>query len=129
MEDELSRSRDHCNEGDPNESETESEESKHDRPQKRKKTSGVWSFNTTPTQTGHTKNVLVVSHTDAGAIEQLKKIESNALPRVLLSLKLQSVCHMLPQESVSNFLVAHKCPTVASLLPLVFACTDQLSTH
>jgi len=68
MEDEFSHSRDHCNEGDPNESETESEESKHDRPQKRKKTSGVWSFSTTPTQTASTKHVLVVSHTDVGAI-------------------------------------------------------------
>jgi len=64
MEDELSHSQDYCNEGDSN----ESEESKHDRPQKRKKTSGVWSFSTTPTQTASTKHVLVVSHTDVGAI-------------------------------------------------------------
>ena len=35
---------------------------------KSKKTSGVWSFSTTPTQTASTKHVLVVSHTDVGAI-------------------------------------------------------------
>ena len=68
MEDELPCSQDHCNEGDSNESETESEESKHDCPQKRKKTSGVWSFSTKSTQTASTKHVLVVSHTNFGAI-------------------------------------------------------------
>ena len=48
MEDELSRSQDHRNEGDL--SESESEESKHEHPQKRRnKTSGPWSFSTTPT--------------------------------------------------------------------------------
>jgi hypothetical protein len=69
LEDELSDSpRYHHNKEEPNESETESEESKHDRPQKRKKTSGLWSFSTTPTQTASTKHVLVVSYTDVGAI-------------------------------------------------------------
>ena len=71
MEDELSHSQDYCNEGDSN----ESEESKHDRPQKRKKTSGPWSFSTTPSQTTCTIHVLVVSRTDAEAIEKLKEIE------------------------------------------------------
>ena len=48
MEDELSRSQDHCNEGDL--SESEGEESKHEHPQKRRnKTYGPWSFSTTPT--------------------------------------------------------------------------------
>ncbi|TNV87400.1 hypothetical protein FGO68_gene1668 [Halteria grandinella] len=42
---------------------------------------------------------------------------------------LQSVSQMLPQESVTNFLMAHQCPLVVSLLSLVFACTDQLSIH
>ena len=35
---------------------------------KSKKTSGVWSFSTTPTQTASTKHVVVVSHTDVRAI-------------------------------------------------------------
>ena len=66
MEDELSRfPKNHHNQS---ESESESEESKHDHPKKRKKTSGPWSFSTTPTQTASTKHVLVVSHTDVGAI-------------------------------------------------------------
>jgi hypothetical protein len=48
--------------------------------------------------------VIVVAHTDAEAIKQLNDIEDNALPKVALSLKLQSVCVMLAQESVANFL-------------------------
>ena len=49
--------------------------SKHDNPQKRNKNSGPWSFSTTPSQTTCANHVLVVSHTDAEAIEKLKEIE------------------------------------------------------
>jgi uncharacterized protein YdaT len=76
---------------------SESEESKHEHPQKRQKTENKSSlFDTTKPHEVIGNSVLMVAHTDAEAIEQLKEIESNALPQVLLSLKLQSVCHMLP---------------------------------
>ena len=90
MEDELSHYQDHKNEDDLSESEIE--ESKHDHPQKRKQNFWTLVFQYTLTQTASTNNVLVVSHTDAGAIEKLKEIKRSDLLLAVLSLELQSVC-------------------------------------
>jgi len=107
---------------------SESEESKHEHPQKRQETTRVQSFDTVPLQTTIVGHVIVVSYTDAGAIEKLKEIERSLLPQSALSLELQSVCMMFPQESVVNFLRDGNHPVIVSLLPSVLARAGQLST-
>jgi hypothetical protein len=108
---------------------SESEEFKHEHPQKRQGTTGVQSLDIVPLQTTKVGHVIVVSHTDAGAIEKLKEIEGSLLPQSALSLELQSVCMMFPQESVVNFLRDGNHPVIVSLLPSVLARAGQLSTQ
>jgi Holliday junction resolvasome RuvABC DNA-binding subunit len=69
---------------------TKSEGLKHKQPQKRQKSS--------------TEGLLILSYTDADAIKQLKEIEKSNLSDDILSMKLQSLCRVLPQEAVLNFL-------------------------
>jgi hypothetical protein len=47
---------------------------------------------------------LVVSHADADALKKLIEIEKSTLPDDILSMKLQSLCTMLPQEAIVNLL-------------------------
>ena len=58
----------------------ENEESKNSLPQKRQKTTEVWSISTAIKCNASAGPVLVVSHTDAQAIEKLKEIERSTLP-------------------------------------------------
>jgi predicted class III extradiol MEMO1 family dioxygenase len=84
---------------------TESDELKHEQPQKRQKSTA--------------EGLLILSHTDTDAIKQLKEIEKSNLSDDILSMKLQSLCGVLPQEAVSNFLQSVDCPKIISLIPSV----------
>jgi hypothetical protein len=46
---------------------------------------------------------LVVSRADADALKKLIEIEKSTLSDDILSMKLQSLCTMLPQEATVNF--------------------------
>jgi hypothetical protein len=104
---------------------SESEESKHGNPQKRQKTGEGWSFSTRPVQES-AEPLVIVAQTDAEAIKQLKEIEKSCAPDDRLSMKLQSLCAVLPQEAVSTFLLNFECPKIRSLIPLVLARASQL---
>ncbi len=65
------------------------------------------------------ERVIVVAHTDAEAIQKLKEIENSTLSSALLSLELQSICAMLSQEAVFDFLRGSECKAIGSLLPSV----------
>jgi hypothetical protein len=68
---------------------SESEESKHDYPQKRQKPNAEqWSFSTGVNHRVSVERIIVVSHTDAEAIKQLNAIEKSALSDDFLSVKL-----------------------------------------
>lgn len=96
MEEEFSHSRhDARGEKGPNK---ESEDSKHLIHQKRQKTENdAWTpWTTTKNYQTFAERILVVSQTDVEAIQKLKEIEKSHLPNDLLSMKLQSLCAMLP---------------------------------
>lgn len=65
--------------------------------------------------------LVVVAHTDAEAIKQLKEIETSCVSDDRLSMKLQSLCAVLSQEAVSTFLLNFECPKIRSLIPSVLA--------
>jgi hypothetical protein len=66
----------------------------------------------------------MASHLDADAIKQLLDIEKSLLPDDFLSLKLQNLAAMLPQESIVNLIQGSEYPRVASLVPLVLSRTS-----
>ena len=87
MEDELSRSpQDHQDDNDP----SESEESKHKYPQKRQKTANCPFTPSIASRHLETpaERMLILSYTDAEAIQKLKEIERSSLPDEVLSMKL-----------------------------------------
>lgn len=75
---------------------SESEESKHQHPNKRQKATEVWSISTAPIQATSMLSPLILSCTDTEALKKLAEIEKSELSNEVLSMKLQGLCTMFP---------------------------------